>query len=222
MINQGVVDDVVEDVTTLANKGELTDETVNEVLDVLEAQNNPGLADEILDVQEAAETFMDGDQYTKVNRRKTLKSDITYQTPGGHLYTTDSAGRISNVKGNLEPITAKRSEYSQRIVGRDVNNPSVTSKLTTDDGGHLIASQFNGSGGLDNLVPMDSKLNRAGGDWYKMEQEWASALEANKEVFVEIDVIYEGASSRPSKFVVEYTIDGKLYEKEWVNTIGGN
>lgn len=38
-------------------------------------------------------------------------------------------------------------------------------RLVTDDGGHLIASIFNGSGNLDNLVPMDSNLNR--GAWKK-------------------------------------------------------
>ena len=38
----------------------------------------------------------------------------------------------------------------------------------TDDRGHLIADRFNGSGGIENLVPMDSDLNQHG-DYMKME-----------------------------------------------------
>lgn len=45
-----------------------------------------------------------------------------------------------------------------------------------DDGGHLIGSQFKGSGGIDNLVPMNSQINEAGGSWHELEKEWAEAL----------------------------------------------
>ncbi|WP_445667498.1 DNA/RNA non-specific endonuclease [Paenibacillus sp. FSL H3-0321] len=35
--------------------------------------------------------------------------------------------------------------------------------LERDDGVHLIDSQFKGSGNIDNLVPMNSQINEAGG-----------------------------------------------------------
>lgn len=57
----------------------------------------------------------------------------------------------------------------------------------TDDGGHLIASQFGGSGDLDNLVAMSSNINRAGGKWYNMEKEWANAV---KNDGATVEVIY--------------------------------
>ncbi len=215
VVNQKIVDNVVDNIIDMSNTGELTDDVAVEALEALESKNLAELDDEILDIKEAAETFMDGNQYTKVDRLKTLKPDITYQTPGGHLYKTDSLGRINSVEGSLESVTASRSTYSQRVAGRG-------DRLPTDDGGHLIASQFNGSGGLDNLVPMDSTLNRAGGDWYKMEQEWAEALADGSTVDVNIQVIYEGASQRPKEFVVKYTIDGDVIVKTWQNTIGGN
>ena len=42
---------------------------------------------------------------------------------------------------------AERNEYAQRIVGRE-------DRLPDDEGGHLIASIFKGSGDIDNLVPV--------------------------------------------------------------------
>ncbi|WP_326497900.1 DNA/RNA non-specific endonuclease, partial [Clostridium sp. ZS2-4] len=39
-----------------------------------------------------------------------------------------------------------------------------------------MGSQFHGSGDIDNLVAQNSQINRSGGEWYKMETEWADAL----------------------------------------------
>ncbi|AJH18901.1 cytoplasmic protein [Bacillus mycoides] len=47
-------------------------------------------------------------------------------------------------------------------------------RLDDDDGGHLIATIFKGSGNMDNLVRMSSNLNRE--EWKKLENEWANAL----------------------------------------------
>ncbi len=95
-MNQGIVDDVVD----LAKANKLTDDELVDVLNTLESQNLPELSDEILDFKEAAKTLMDGDQYIKVNRLKSLKPDVSYTTSGGHLYNTDSLGRIDNVTGD--------------------------------------------------------------------------------------------------------------------------
>ncbi|MFA0814284.1 MAG: DNA/RNA non-specific endonuclease [Anaerofustis sp.] len=88
-------------------------------------------------------------------------------------------------------------------------------KLPTDDGGYLIAKKFKGSGDLDNLVPMDSILNRSGGNWYKMEQELDEALRDGAEVFIYIDLVYEGSSKRPNKFIVKHIIDGYITNVIW-------
>ncbi|MEI4790683.1 DNA/RNA non-specific endonuclease [Bacillus sp. FJAT-53060] len=34
----------------------------------------------------------------------------------------------------------------------------------------MIASIFEGSGDVDNLLPMNSHINRSGGKWYQMGQ----------------------------------------------------
>lgn len=44
-----------------------------------------------------------------------------------------------------------------------------------DDGSHLIASMFGGSG--DNLLAMNRQVNRKVAVWYEMEQSWKKALE---------------------------------------------
>ncbi len=89
-----------------------------------------------------------GEQFTRVDRKKTLKPNIRYVTNEGYKYTTDNSGRISAVEAKLELGKAKRNSYAQKSVGRNY-------RLPNDDGGHLIASIFKGSGNIDNLVPMN-------------------------------------------------------------------
>ncbi|WP_256860581.1 DNA/RNA non-specific endonuclease [Paraliobacillus ryukyuensis] len=154
-----------------------------------------------------------GEQYTKVNGKKALKPNIEYKTKEGYHYKTDSEGRISNVEATLQLGKADRNNYAQRTVGRE-------DRLPNDDGGHLIASIFKGSGEIDNLVPMIATLNRK--EYKALETSWKKALESGKTVEVKIEPIYKGNSSRPSKFEVEYKINGKKYEVNLSNYNGGS
>ena len=151
-----------------------------------------------------------GDQYDKIGNKKVLKSNVEYTDSNGYKYLTDNNGRISNVQGNLQLGEGTRNEYAQRTVGG-------VDRLTADDGGHLIGSQFNGSGQIDNLVPQNSSINRVGGEWYKMEQRWADALKEESSVKVDITPIYESNTVRPSTFKVDYWIDGEKISKEVMN-----
>ena len=92
----------------------------------------------------------------------------------------------------------------------------------TGCGGHLIASMFNGIGEPANLVPMGKILNGSGGKWYKMEMEWAKALDSGKKVEVNIKPIYSGSSKRPDSFEVSYSVDGKQFERIMKNTPTGD
>ena len=85
----------------------------------------------------------------------------------------------------------------------------------------MIASIFDGSGEQINYSPMNSNLNR--GAWKKMENNWAEALNGipPKEVKVDIQPIYDGASKRPEAFKVKYWIDGKKRTKFFKNEPGG-
>ncbi|WP_179393817.1 DNA/RNA non-specific endonuclease [Lacticaseibacillus absianus] len=149
--------------------------------------------------------------------KKTLASSVTYTTPEGYTYFTDSKGRITHVEtDNLHLAEGTRNESAQRMVGGK-------DRLPDDDGGHLIARQFGGEGDIDNLVPQNSQINREGGTWYDMEKRWRKALTADppKKVSVSIDIEYESGSMRPVQFWVEQKIDGKLTSFPISNKVGG-
>lgn len=158
-----------------------------------------------------------GEHFTKDGRKKVLKPNVIYETDEGYRYTTNEIGAIIEVEGNLKLGEGKRNPYAQRTVGGDSRKPD-------DDGGHLIGAQFLGMGGLDNLVPMNSQINRSGGKWYKMEQMWADALSEPdpKEVKVKIEAVYDGDNPRPTSFKVMYQIEGQRVKVvEILNQAGG-
>ncbi len=148
------------------------------------------------------------DHIIRDGRKKVLKPNYTYTTDNGYKYITDEIGRIDNVEGTLTLGKAKRNPYAQKTIGGD-------DRLDTDQGGHLIASIFNGSGDIDNLIPMNSNLNQ--GVWKAMENSWVKALNDDKTVEVMIDVIYSETSKRPSDFFVTWYINGERYAQPFKN-----
>ena len=95
---------------------------------------------------------------------------------------------------------AKRNKKAQVEVGKGEGRRDGTEGLGKNDGGHLIASIFMGSGDIDNLVPMNSNLNR--GRWKTMENSWARALEKDKNAKIEVNIIadYGEDTQRPTAF----------------------
>lgn len=176
--------------------------------------------------------------YQKNGRITELKPNNDYYSGSDinhaqYKYHTDEAGRIESVSGKLERYDGTRNSYAQSHVGR---GDRITTKthpdMDPDDGGHLIATIFNGDGNIDNLVPMNRNLNR--GAWESMEKDWADLLERNYDVEVTISVVYpEGSSSlRPESFSIRtivtdpntgvkmadeitdfYNIPGQTYER---------
>ena len=123
-------------------------------------------------------------------------------TINGYRYETDSNGRIVSAEGKLQV-----KDHEGR---RDMDPRHTVDKgnyKETDDRGHLIADMFNGSGGLENVVPMDANLNR--GDYVKLEKSLAEAVKDGADVRLKVEPKYEGDSARPSEFKVSYTIDGE-------------
>ncbi|PCK21353.1 hypothetical protein CEY02_08375, partial [Bacillus pumilus] len=97
-------------------------------------------------------------------------------------------------------------------------------RFIDDDGGHLIASIFKGSGDIDNLIPMNSQINRSGGKWYEMEQEWLAALRKAppEKVSVRINPVYKSDSLRPERFVVKFKIGDEDFQRTIIeNKRGG-
>ena len=132
------------------------------------------------------------------NGRKELAPNVRYITEDGYKYTTDELGRIVDVEaGELILQKGKRNTGMQVAAGRE-------DRLPDDDGGHLIGTQFHGSGDIDNLVAQNKQINRSGGEWYNMEKEWVNALGGKppKKVSVKIEPVYLGSSLRPNSFKI--------------------
>ncbi|MGE6632172.1 DNA/RNA non-specific endonuclease, partial [Bacillus sp. NPDC077027] len=158
-----------------------------------------------------------GDHYVRWKRKKVLKPNIVYTTKQGYSYTTDHYGRIVKVEASdLKYGEIKRNQYAQ-------SNSGKPDRLLDDDGGHLIASIFKGSGDIDNLLPMNSQINRSGGKWYTMEQEWLTALKEVPPQHVEVSIrpIYKDDSLRPERFVVRYKIGERTKRETIKNQPGG-
>ena len=86
-------------------------------------------------------------------------------------YYTDCLGRVELVKTNLNECIGgihalpKAVKRAQDNINKANKNKGGT---TNDDGGHLIAHDYNGPDEAINIVPMPNYINR--GEWLKMEQ----------------------------------------------------
>ncbi|WP_242391655.1 DNA/RNA non-specific endonuclease, partial [Escherichia coli] len=135
-----------------------------------------------------------------------------YKVDGNKTFQTDALGRTSSVEGILVASKSDRNTYQQCKAGKCGSSG--------DEGGHLIASIFNGPGEKLNLVPMDGNLNK--GVWKQMENTWANALKDGKQVNVKIEPVYTGENKRPDSFSVTYSIDGgRPVIKDISNAPGG-
>jgi hypothetical protein len=138
-----------------------------------------------------------------------------YEFDNGYSYKTDSKGRVDTVEADLKFEPWDRNSYQQSVSGRECRDVG-------DCGGHLIASMFGGPGEGVNLVPMDAKLNGAGGEWYKLETQWRDVLDNGGSVKVKIEPKYSESSKRPDSFDVEYSINGgKQITRDLKNTPTG-
>lgn len=146
-----------------------------------------------------------------------LKPNHKYKV-GEYLYETDGQGRVSKASGKLDLNKRDRNTYQQGKAGK---TDGIKDGLENDEGGHLIASIFNGPGEQVNYAAMDGNLNK--GAWKRMENQWADAIKGDppKTVEVEINTIYDGVSKRPEAFEVVYKIDGKMTEIAFENIPGG-
>ena len=119
----------------------------------------------------------------------------------GYKYVTDDKGRVVSAEGTLR---IRDAEYVRNM--EDVKSIKEQEYKPNDDRGHLIAHQFGGSDKLENLVPMDAKLNQ--GDFAKLENTLADAVKDGADVRLKVEPVYEDNSTRPSEFRVSYSIDG--------------
>lgn len=188
--------EVPNDVHDLPDDGAETTNTIDDLPDDGSEVQNDNSED-----KKDTSHFEDGNKY------KNLLPNHKYEV-NGYEYETDSQGRIIKSCGRLRVEDGDRSNYAQAKAGGE-------DRKKTDDGGHLIARRFGGSSGLDNMVAMDSKLNR--GDYKKLEDALEKAVKDGKTVHVKIHVKYDGDSKRPTSIRVAYTVDGVTRVKTFKN-----
>ena len=134
----------------------------------------------------------------------------------GYKYTTDEQGRIVSAEGTLH-----MKEREGRLTIKDsIEDIGKGDQKEGDDRGHLIGDQFDGSNGLENMIPQDADINR--NDFKNFENELAKEVKAGKEVVVKIEPIYDGDSRRPVAIVVTYSIDGEENVRVFPNGIVSN
>ncbi|MEE5066535.1 DNA/RNA non-specific endonuclease, partial [Pseudomonas alliivorans] len=117
---------------------------------------------------------------------------------GNKTYQTDSMGRVERVESNLSYAKNDRNTYQQCVAGQ--------CGVSSDEGGHLIASVFNGPGEKLNLLPINGNLNK--GAWNSMENTWANALKDGKPLNVKIEPIYSG-----SRLCTKSTVSNTAWHK---------
>lgn len=140
------------------------------------------------------------DNGTKYREGDSLLPNTQFEVRG-YQYETDDQGRVVSAEGQLrmrDPSYERDMEDVRKIDGQEYKS--------TDDRGHLIGHQFDGSDKLENLVPMDAKLNQ--GDFVKLENTLADAVKDGADVKLKVEPVYEGDSTRPTEFRVTYSIDG--------------
>ena len=141
----------------------------------------------------------DGTHMEVVDGIKVLKPSIVY-LKNGYTYYTDADRNITKVSGIIELNDAKRIPSAQKAIVQQTGIPGE------DQGGHLIAKIFNGSGDIDNLVAMDRVVNQS--EYRRVENAIKKAVMEGNVVSVEIEVIRNG-SKRPSGFKIAYSVDGR-------------
>ncbi len=127
----------------------------------------------------------------------------------GYTFDIDPEARTRLSYGQLTngPV-APRSRTNRRAAGGD-------DRLDTDDGGHFIATRFNGPNAAFNHFAQDSNVNR--GKYRALEDGWASDLRAGKHVSVSISASYPGRSKQPNNIFVEWSVSGRRYRRSFAN-----
>ena len=146
------------------------------------------------------------DSYQAVVRSWMTKSQILAKY-GKELSASDIKKLKDDWKNDTEGRYYRSSSHVISVYDdEELEEDDIIPGKPYDDRGHLIADRFNGSGELENLVPMEGKLNK--GDYAKLEDTLAEAVKDGADVRMKVEPVYSGYSNRPDEFRVSYTIDG--------------
>ncbi|MBO0589750.1 DNA/RNA non-specific endonuclease [Sporosarcina sp. E16_8] len=143
-----------------------------------------------------------------INEKGKIKPNVNYKAGEfDYIYETDNLGRISKFETDNLQLTKREARLP--------HDPNTPGKVKGDHAGHLAGDRFGGSPELDNLISQSLNVNLS--QYKKIENQWAKALDNKKQVKVSVKVKYDGDSSRPSEFNIQYEIDGKYSERDILN-----
>lgn len=144
-----------------------------------------------------------------------LVADNTYEI-NGYRYETDESGRIVSAEGKLQI----KDHDSYRKIKDTMSDIGKGDEKETDDRGHIIGDQFNGSNGMENVVAQDSALNQR--EYRDLENQLAKEVNKGNDVHMRVDLNYPGVSYRPGSFLVSYSINGENFVKVFSNNPRGD
>jgi hypothetical protein len=96
--------------------------------------------------------------------------NTVYKVYVNRAFPTDGLSHVERVESNLSLTKYDRSTYQQCVAGK--------CGVSGGEGGHLIASMFNGPWERLNLLPMNGNLNED--TWKSMVNAWAFELKGGK------------------------------------------
>ena len=202
------------------NKGNYSDAPKEIGESSAKAQNIPREIGENNDLQPNTVFEVDGEKhYTDDNGEvyrinNDLAANNTYET-NGYKYKTDKNGRIISAEGKLQ-IKDHEGRHDIKDTKADIGKGD---EKATDDRGHIIGDQFNGSNGMENIVAQDSALNQR--EYKDLENQLAKEVNIGNNVHMRVDLNYPGDSYRPGSFLVSYSINGEEFVKVFSNAPRG-
>lgn len=129
----------------------------------------------------------------------------------GYTYKTDEKARIISVEGQLH-----MKDRDNRLPIKDsIEDIGKGDQHEGDDRGHLIGDQFDGSNGLENMIPQDATINRV--DFKNFENSLAKEVKTGKNVTVSVEPIYDDDSRRPTAVSIIYSIGGEIFDRLFPN-----
>lgn len=122
----------------------------------------------------------------------------------GYKYKTDELGRVTSAEGEAHLKT-----HEGRLEIKDSKETvSHGDAKETDDRGHIIGDQLDGSNGMENIVAQDAGINQ--GAYKKLEDHLADAIKEGHKVDIKVEPIYgDKLSYRPTEIKYTYTLDGE-------------
>jgi len=151
------------------------------------------------------------------------KTTLVKETYGNNeaVWTLDENGLPQSVEATLKSTSKTTRSSAEKKTQSSIGGDS---RLSDDDGGHIVGHRFMSDQGEKNLFPQNSNLNR--GAYKSMENEWADWTDAGFEVKLKVDLDPLG-SARPDNIKAQYEVldpstGEKVFKREHVfsNTSG--